>query len=63
MQTEMLEAKQKSQDLAKEFEEVKQKRCELFNDCFDHVKGCIDTVYKELTSDPTKVEQSVGGSA
>mmetsp|Transcript_66287 Transcript_66287/g.138163 ORF Transcript_66287/g.138163 Transcript_66287/m.138163 type:complete len:1268 (-) Transcript_66287:281-4084(-) len=63
VQTEMLEAKQRSQDLAKQFEEVKQKRCELFNDCFDHVKNCIDKVYKELTSDPTKVEQSVGGSA
>ena len=31
--------------------------------CFDHVQGCIDVIYKELTSDPTRVEQSVGGSA
>lgn len=63
VQSEMLEAKQKSQDLAKQFEEVKEERVELFNKCFEHVKGCIDTIYKELTSDPTKLEQSVGGSA
>jgi structural maintenance of chromosome 1 len=34
-----------------------------FCSCFEHVKGCIDVIYKELTSDPTRVEQSVGGSA
>lgn len=27
----------------------------MFNACFDHVKSCIDKIYKELTSDPTKV--------
>jgi structural maintenance of chromosome 1 len=82
-------AKENSQHLSKEFETVKQKRCDLFNrwfavqlcqsnnvnfrplarlksvlcSCFEHVKGCIDVIYKELTSDPTRVEQSVGGSA
>ena len=63
VQQELSSAKQNSQDLTKQFEDVKQKRCDLFNKCFDHVKGCIDEIYKELTCDPTKVEQSVGGSA
>ncbi|KAJ1481285.1 P-loop containing nucleoside triphosphate hydrolase protein [Baffinella frigidus] len=63
VQGEMQAAKQKSQDLTKSFDEVRKKRCEMFNACFDHVKSCIDKIYKELTSDPTKAEQSVGGSA
>jgi structural maintenance of chromosome 1 len=60
---ELSEAKQKSHDLAQKYESVKKKRCEMFNACFDHVKGCIDKIYKELTSDPTRPEQSVGGAA
>jgi len=31
----------------------------MFNACFDHVKGCIDKIYKELTSDPTKVRPAL----
>lgn len=63
MQEEIKEARQKAQDVNTKFEEVKTQRCKLFNDCFEHVKERIDQTYKELTSDPTKVEHSVGGSA
>ena len=63
MQEEIKEARQKAQEVNQKFEECKSERCRLFNECFEHVKERIDSTYKELTSDPTKVEHSVGGSA
>ncbi|XP_010001319.1 PREDICTED: structural maintenance of chromosomes protein 1B [Chaetura pelagica] len=31
-----------------EFEQVKKKRCELFNQCFEHASVAIDQIYKKL---------------
>jgi structural maintenance of chromosome 1 len=45
-QQEMLQAKQRVADVNKKFDEVKKQRCELFNTCFEHVKSCIDSIYK-----------------
>lgn len=42
----MRDAKQRAQDVSKRFEDVKSERCDRFNSCFEHVKGCIDGIYK-----------------
>mmetsp|Transcript_19641 Transcript_19641/g.49221 ORF Transcript_19641/g.49221 Transcript_19641/m.49221 type:complete len:1245 (-) Transcript_19641:123-3857(-) len=63
VQEEIKEAKQKASEVTQRFEEVKSTRCQLFNECFEHVKSHIDDIYKELTSEPAKALQSVGGSA
>mmetsp|Transcript_10154 Transcript_10154/g.24576 ORF Transcript_10154/g.24576 Transcript_10154/m.24576 type:complete len:1249 (+) Transcript_10154:130-3876(+) len=63
VQEEIKEAKHKATEVSQRFEEVKSERCQLFNDCFDHVKSHIDNIYKELTSEPSKQMHSVGGSA
>jgi len=55
-------ARKECDDLSEKFEGVKKKRCDKFNMCFEHVVGCIDAIYKELTKDPYH-EGSVGGSA
>jgi structural maintenance of chromosome 1 len=45
-QQEMHQAKQRVADVNRKFDEVKKQRCELFNTCFEHVKSCIDSIYK-----------------
>ena len=59
---EWTDARNKCDELSAEFEDVKKQRCDKFNRCFDHVMGCIDSIYKELTIDPAQ-GGSVGGSA
>jgi structural maintenance of chromosome 1 len=62
LSNEWMEARKECDELSEEFERVKKLRCDKFNKCFEHVTGCIDDMYKELTIDPTS-GGSVGGSA
>ena len=62
LSNEWQEARKECDKLSDTFEDVKKQRCEKFNMCFEHVVGCIDGIYKELTIDPSH-SGSVGGSA
>jgi structural maintenance of chromosome 1 len=42
-------AKEESTKARDEFNDLKKRRCELFNKAFSHMSGCIDKVYKDLT--------------
>lgn len=43
------ETRKQSRKTRDEFQELKKKRCELFNKAFQHISGCIGGIYKELT--------------
>jgi structural maintenance of chromosome 1 len=36
-----------------EFQEIKQKRNKLFMKAYEHISGCIDNIYKDLTKSRT----------
>lgn len=54
------ETRKESKRARDEFQELKKKRCELFNKAFNHISGCIDTIYKDLTTSKTL---KAGGTA
>lgn len=54
------DARKKTAELEKEFGEVRQKRQDAFMQCFNHLQGKIDSVYRELT---TYSDEADGGSA
>ncbi|KAK7345769.1 hypothetical protein VNO77_16380 [Canavalia gladiata] len=59
--TEEFEAIRKEEkEKAKKFNEVKQKRYDLFMDAFNHISGNIDKIYKQLTKSST---HPLGGTA
>ncbi|KIJ34279.1 hypothetical protein M422DRAFT_233481 [Sphaerobolus stellatus SS14] len=43
------QARKDSKKARDEFNDVKRLRCEMFNQAFTHISGCIDKVYKDLT--------------
>lgn len=43
------ETRKESKRARDEFQELKKKRCDLFNKAFAHISGCIDRIYKDLT--------------
>ncbi|BEJ14460.1 hypothetical protein CspHIS471_0402270 [Cutaneotrichosporon sp. HIS471] len=43
------EARKASKDARDRFLGLKKKRCELFNKAYQHMSGCIDRIYKDLT--------------
>lgn len=51
------EARRQSKEARDKFLALKKKRCELFNKAFQHMSGCIDRIYKDLT----KNEANQGG--
>ena len=53
-------AKGASRAVAEEFEDVRHKRYELFTNMFEHVKGMMDRVYKDLTKSK---KHPMGGNA
>lgn len=53
-------ARERARRAVSTFEEVKQKRQDRFNTCFNHVAGKINDVYKELTKSAT---YPMGGTA
>lgn len=53
-------ARDRARDALSTFEDVKRKRQERFNRCFNHVAGKINEVYKELTKSAT---YPMGGTA
>ncbi|KAH0579770.1 hypothetical protein H2248_002607 [Termitomyces sp. 'cryptogamus'] len=42
-------ARKDSKTARDEFQDVKRRRCELFNKAYNHISDCIDQVYKDLT--------------
>ncbi|KAG1728564.1 RecF/RecN/SMC [Suillus lakei] len=44
-----LKAIEKFKNARDQFNDVKRKRCELFNMAYNHISDCIDQVYKDLT--------------
>lgn len=54
------ETRKESRRARDEFLELKKKRCELFNKAFNHISGCIDKIYKDLTTSQTL---KAGGTA
>jgi structural maintenance of chromosome 1 len=54
------ETRKESKRARDEFQELKKKRCDLFNKAFNHISGCIDTIYKDLTTSKTL---KAGGTA
>ncbi|KAG2353281.1 hypothetical protein BDR07DRAFT_729146 [Suillus spraguei] len=42
-------ARKDSKNARDQFNDVKRKRCELFNKAYNHISDCIDQVYKDLT--------------
>eukprot|EP00742_Colponemidia_sp_Colp-10_P009579 GILJ01010457.1.p1 GENE.GILJ01010457.1~~GILJ01010457.1.p1 ORF type:complete len:1232 (-),score=301.08 GILJ01010457.1:81-3245(-) len=58
--SEMESAKADSQRLTKQFDEVKRERSKRFVDCFEHVRGVIDKIYKQMTK---KGKGDLGGNA
>ena len=53
-------SKQAAEEASKKFEAVKKKRHRLFMKAFEHVAGCIETIYKDLTATDTNPQ---GGTA
>lgn len=43
------ETRKESRKARDEFLDLKKKRCDLFNKAYNHMSGCIDKVYKDLT--------------
>lgn len=43
------EARRQSKEARDKFLSLKKKRCERFNKAFQHMSGCIDRIYKDLT--------------
>jgi structural maintenance of chromosome 1 len=43
------ETRKESRRTRDEFQDLKKKRCELFNKAYNHMSGCIDKTYKDLT--------------
>lgn len=54
------ETRKESKRARDEFQELKKKRCELFGKAFSHISGCIDKIYKDLTTSQTL---KAGGTA
>ncbi|MCI01347.1 structural maintenance of chromosomes protein 1 [Trifolium medium] len=52
--------RKEEQEKAKRFNDVKQKRYDLFMDAFNHIAGNIDKIYKQLTKSNT---HPLGGTA
>ncbi|TRM70173.1 P-loop containing nucleoside triphosphate hydrolase protein [Schizophyllum amplum] len=42
-------ARKDSKNARTQFDDVKRRRCELFNKAYNHISECIDQVYKDLT--------------
>ncbi|ODV67664.1 RecF/RecN/SMC protein [Hyphopichia burtonii NRRL Y-1933] len=53
-------ARQKEQKIVDAFNDVRQRRTDLFMNAFDHISGEIDLIYKELTK---SAASPLGGSA
>jgi structural maintenance of chromosome 1 len=53
------ETRKESRRARDEFLELKKKRCDLFYKAYNHMSGCIDKVYKELTRDKHHVQGGV----
>jgi structural maintenance of chromosome 1 len=53
------ETRKESRRARDEFLELKKKRCDLFYKAYNHMSGCIDKVYKELTRDKHHVHGGV----
>ena len=53
------ETRKESRRARDEFLELKKKRCDLFYKAYNHMSGCIDKTYKDLT----KGEKDQGGVA
>jgi structural maintenance of chromosome 1 len=43
------DARRASKEARDKFLSLKKKRCELFNKAYQHMSGCIDRIYKDLT--------------
>jgi structural maintenance of chromosome 1 len=43
------ETRRESRQARDAFQDLKKKRCDLFNKAFQHISGCIDRIYKDLT--------------
>ncbi|CAM9460632.1 unnamed protein product [Chrysoparadoxa australica] len=54
------QAKQEAQDAANQFNDVKQKRCELFLAAFNHVSHTLGQIYKDITRSS---KHPLGGNA
>ena len=54
------ETRTESRRARDEFQDLKKKRCELFNKAFNHISNCINVIYKDLTKSRTFTE---GGTA
>ncbi|ODN84648.1 hypothetical protein L202_00553 [Cryptococcus amylolentus CBS 6039] len=53
------ETRKESKRARDEFQELKKKRCDLFNKAYNHMSSVIDKIYKDLT----KSQHQVGGTA
>lgn len=53
-------ARQKERQVIERFKKVQEKRYDKFMDAFNHISGCIDSIYKELTK---SAMSPLGGSA
>ena len=53
-------ARQKERQVNERFKKVQEKRYDKFMDAFNHISGCIDSIYKELTK---SAMSPLGGSA
>ncbi|KAH7103427.1 condensin complex subunit SMC1 [Auriculariales sp. MPI-PUGE-AT-0066] len=42
-------ARKESKSTRDEFNDIKKRRCDLFNRAYEHISNCIDQVYKDLT--------------
>ena len=43
------DAKNKSKEATKLFEDIKRKRSQRFNAAFQHIAGALTTIYKDMT--------------
>lgn len=43
------QARKDSRQATTTYQQIKKQRCDLFNKAFNHMSGCIDKIYKDLT--------------
>ena len=48
-EAELEAARKEARGAARAYNEVRQQRADSFQAAFDHVAGCIDAIFKELT--------------
>ncbi|EIW69438.1 hypothetical protein TREMEDRAFT_62305 [Tremella mesenterica DSM 1558] len=54
------ETRQESKRAREEYQQLRKKRCDLFNKAYNHMTGCIDKIYKDLTKSKTFPTGGVG---